>query len=120
MRKKNQIFRPFLKKKVNFLGNRLTDWAEIFYRETTLKYVSNEPYLKVLLQLEQELWFYVDLWILCVLFFSDFDLMVNNKLLSRQLWVASARHAALHPNASLWIYLGHESNILRTRAYVVF
>ena len=43
------IFMSFLKKKFNFLGNRLTDGAEIFIRETTKKYASNEPYPKVLL-----------------------------------------------------------------------
>ena len=45
----------------DFLHNHMTDWAEFFYRRTTKQYASNEPYPKVLLQLEQKLWFYEDL-----------------------------------------------------------
>ena len=51
----------FFEKKFNFLCNRLTDKAEIFYRKTTKKDASNESNPKVLLQTRQELWFYEDL-----------------------------------------------------------
>ena len=40
----------FFEKKFNFLCNRLTDKAEIFYRKTTKKDASNESNPKVLLQ----------------------------------------------------------------------
>ena len=109
----------FFEKKFNFLGNRFTDWAEILYRKTTKKYAPNESNPKVLFNLKQELWFYEYLKISWVLFLSDFDLMVNNKFWSGQMWVASARHAAVGPQCIiLWIYRGHGSHILRTRVYI--
>ena len=70
----------FWKKKLNFLSNLFDRWSEIFIRETTKKYALNEPYPKVLLPWEQELWFYEYYKNSWVLFFSDLDLKVNNKL----------------------------------------